>query len=81
MADDISPEGFSVTLEGMILDLRLLRERHRDLIRAAGCSRRNAAIVVLRDQGYSLSQIADVLQISRERVRILERRARAGETS
>lgn len=65
-------------LEAMVLEVRALRERHRDAVRAAGWDWRNASIVALRDRGFGLCEIADTLQIPRERVRQIER-ARRGE--
>jgi DNA-directed RNA polymerase sigma subunit (sigma70/sigma32) len=62
--------------ERMIQELKEVRSRHRAAVEAAGMAARNAAIVPLRERGYSLSDIADAFQISRERVRVLERQAK-----
>ena len=71
------PDDFADEAEAMIRELAELHGRCAARLSLAGQRRRNAAILPLRDRGYSLSQIAEVFGLTRERVRELEKKQRA----
>ena len=59
--------------ETMLQELREMRARHLELIKRAGINERNQAMLRLRKAGCGFSEIGDLFQISRDRVRVVIR--------